>query len=179
MTLLWMMPLGCLPAPTYVYGQDLDQLELVLLSETAGIAPDTSVLDDPNNPFADGFDAEMRWTLTSDEQFIAGFYAWATTNASGPHGEAQFYTGLMLHRVYDYQLSEPDDRYLVWTLAVGAYQAVLDQYPDDLTYDATGTVGYRLVPLAYQGIVDLGGVPEGNWVQVTNADGGTDVVPGS
>ena len=143
------------------------------------MAPDTSVLDDPNNPFADGFDPEMRWTLTSDGQWIAAFYAWASHNAFGAHGEAQFYTAQALHQVYNRQLSQPDDRYLVWTLAIAGYQAVLDLFPEDVTYDVTGTVAYRLVPLAYQGILDLGGEPEGNWVVVTTEDGGTDVVPGS
>lgn len=168
---------GCIAEPPrYVYGEDLDALELVLWTRSVGVHPDVSVLDDPNNPFGVGMDSEVKWALTSDGAWIPAFYAWATTLATVPTGEAQFYTARALAEVYTRQLAAPEDRYHVWRLAVAGNQAVLDDFPDSVTYDAAGLVAYPLAPLAWQAILDLGGEPEGGWVEVATADGGSTVV---
>lgn len=178
--MLLLLTAACIDEPaTYVYGQDLDELELVLVSRDVGVYPDTSILDDANNPFVTGMDSELKWELTSAGAWVPAFYAWGTTLAYAPTGEAQFYTALSLGEIYARQLAEPEDLYFVWALAVDGYQAVLDHFPDSVTYDETGTIAYDLAPLAYQAIVALGGEPEGDWVVVVTEDGGTAVVPGS
>lgn len=181
MTTLIPLPLllaACLDEPArYVYGQDLDDLELVLWTREVGVHPDTSILDDPNNPFVAGMDGELRWELTADGAFVPAFYAWGTWLAREPGGEAQFYTALALAEIYVHQEHAPEDRYFVWERAIAGFQAVLDHFPDSVTYDATGTVPTRLAPWAYDAIVALGGEPQGDWVVVPTEDGGQTVVP--
>ncbi|MEZ4472835.1 MAG: hypothetical protein R3F60_19020 [bacterium] len=57
-------------------------------------------------------------------------------------------------------------------LAIAAFQAVLDDFPESVTFDATGTLAFGLATPAYEGIVELGGVPQGGWTLVATADGG-------
>ncbi len=171
---------GCIDEPPrYVYGTDLDDLELVLWSRSEGVYPDTSVLDDPNNPFASGVGGDIKWDLVSDQAWIPAFYAWGTVLAYEPSGEAQFYAATSMAEIYRRQLAADDDLYFTWVIAVDGFQAVLDSFPDSVTYDATGTISYRLAPLAWQAIVDLGGEPQGDWIVVQTEDGGTTIVPGS
>ena len=61
-------------------------------------------------------------------------------------------------------------------LAIDGYQSVLDNFPDSVTYDATGTIAYPLAPSAYAGIEALGGTVEGGWVRIPQDDGSTVVV---
>ena len=56
-------------------------------------------------------------------------------------------------------------------IAIGGYQAMLDNFPEARSYDISGRWSWPLAPLAYQGIVDLGGSPEGDWVLVDTPDG--------
>lgn len=168
---------GCVDEPArYVYGQDLDDLELVLWTRDVAVYPDTSILQDPNNPFVHGMDIETKWDLTSDGAYVPAFYAWGTWLAREPSGEAQFYTAWSLGEIYVHQICEPEDCYFVWERAVSGFQAVLDHFPDSVTYDITGTIPTRLAPWAYDAIVALGGEPQGDWVVVQTADGGTTVV---
>ena len=44
-------------------------------------------------------------------------------------------------------------------MAIDAYQAVLDHFPDDVTFDATVTFSFGLATPAYNGIIELGGAP--------------------
>lgn len=179
MTALILLLAGCIEQPPdYVYGQDLDDLELVLWTRSVGVYPDTSILDDPNNPFVYGMDGEVKWDLLADGAMIPSFYAWGTSLAYIPTGENQFYTALSLAEIYIHQEAAEEDLYFVWALAIDGFQAVLDHFPDSVTYDATGTIATPLAPWAYDAIVALGGTPEGSWVVVPNEDGGTTVVPG-
>lgn len=179
--MLLLLLTGCLEAPDYLYGQDLDALDFQLYSRDVGVYPDTSVLDDPNNPFAEvALGTDVQWDLTADEQWVGAFYAWSTLLATyQPTGESQYYTATALSQIYLREDADPDDLYFVWRNAVDGYQVVLDTFPDSQTYDATGSVGYDLAPLAYYAILALGGEPEGDWVEVVDADGNTTVVPGS
>ena len=95
-----------LPAPTYEYGIQLNDLELNLITENVGVYPDTSVLLDPNNPFRDGIqgDGETRFQAL-DAGPIPGFYAFATANAIIPFGENQFYAADNLKTIYQRQLA--------------------------------------------------------------------------
>lgn len=155
--------LACAPeAPaTWYYGEDLSQLAIVPVAWDEGVHPDTSVLDNPANPFAEGIDAEVKWQILAAD-CTPGFYAFATALAYQPTGEHQFYAARCLHTVYDAGRLAPDDTYWGWSAAVRGYQVVLDTFPDSVTYDATGTIAYPLAPLAYEAILDLGATPEGD-----------------
>jgi hypothetical protein len=173
------LPLGgcAVPAGEWVYGEALGDLEFHLVSLSMGVHPDQSVLLDPNNPFAEGgLDGDLRWDITSGGLPVPTFYAWATWLTAEPTGEAQFYTAQALHTIYDEGACANEDLFFVRGLAIDAYQAVLDHFPEDVSYDATGTIAYDLAPLAYAGIVELGGAVEGGWIEVVLSDGSTAVV---
>ncbi|MDG1480079.1 MAG: hypothetical protein P8R54_10845 [Myxococcota bacterium] len=171
--------LGCQtpPAATYHYGVPLDEVSFNLYSLSMGVYPDTSVLDDPANPFAGGgLDGDLRWDINSGGLSVAAFYAWATWLTYQPSGEAQFYSAASLHDVYGLGLCEDTDLYYVRGLALDGYQSMLDNFPDAVTYDATGTIAYSLAPQAIAGIEALGGTVEGGWTVITQDDGSTVVV---
>jgi hypothetical protein len=169
---------GCdTPVATYDYGVQLNDVEFNLHSVEMGVYPSLDVLGDPGNPFATtGMGRETKWDILSYEAWPAVFYAWATFLTQEPTGEAQFYTATAAANLYAYRDCEPDDLYYVRQIAIDGFQAVLDEFPESVTYDATGTYAYPLAPLAYQGIVSLGGVPKG-WALVTGEDGTQAVVP--
>lgn len=162
-------------APTWYYGDDLTDLSVIPVSWEEGVYPDTSVLADPNNPFADGIDSLVKWEILATD-CVPGFYAFATALATQPTGEHQFYTSNCLATVYQAARLAPEDTFWGWSAAVRGYQVVLDSFPDSVTYDATGTIAYPLAPLAFHGIQALGATPEG-WVEVITEDGSTAVVP--
>lgn len=147
------------PAAWY-YGEDLTTLTIVPVSWEEGVYPDTSVLEDPANPFASGIDREMKWEILATD-CVPGFYAFATALAGEPTGENQFYTAQCLQTVYDSARVAQEDTYWAWSAAVRGYQVVLDDFRDDVTYDATGTIPYDLAPLAWDAILTMGGTPEG------------------
>jgi hypothetical protein len=52
----------------------------------------------------------------------------------------------------------------------------LDCFPDSLLFETTGTFSFRLATLAYEEILDLGGLPQGDWILVTDSRGDPSVV---
>lgn len=170
---------GCPEAPTYVYPVDLQEIEFVLYDDTEGIYPSTAAADSPYNPFArSGMDDVNKWEIESSGAAAAAFYSWAMVNLRGPHGEAQYYTALNLQRIFQRDLAAPEDLYTVRTMAIAGYQAVLDNWPDDVTLAAEG-FRLPLSLLAYDGIISLGGYPEGGWIRLTDANGNAIVVQGA
>ena len=151
-------------------GAPLPDGPLVLYSADEGVHPDRSVLDDPGNPFADGAlsDAAI-WEIQRSGGAVAAFYAWATQNARGATGERQYYAALDLKVIFERELTEEPPA--VRARAIRAFQAVLDHFPDAVTYDATGTIAYELATPSVQAILDLGGEVQGGWVLVTREDG--------
>jgi len=161
-TLALLLPIaGCaLPAPTYEYGTPLNDLELNLFALDMGIYPSTSVLDDPNNPFAEtGVPGDLKWDINSDAGPVAAFYSWATVLTGEPTGENQYYTALSLTAIWSGDLVPPEELVYVRDMAIDAHMSVLENFPESVTYDATGTIPYDLAPLSYQAILDLGGTP--------------------
>jgi hypothetical protein len=141
-------------------------------SADIGITPDQSILDDPNNPFATDppTDGE-KWVLEANAGPVVAFYSWATLNAKNPYGEVQFYTAHDLEQIFRTGQAAEADLPAVATLAIRAYQAVLDKFPDSVTYDATGKIAYDLATPSLQGILGLGGMVTGGWVLVKSDDG--------
>ncbi|MBZ4396199.1 hypothetical protein OWM54_26720 [Myxococcus sp. MISCRS1] len=163
---------GCYDRASYVYGESMEDLTLQVHDATMGVHPSTTVLDDPNNPFVDSTPGtETKWLIQANAGPVASFYAWATLLARGPYGEAQYYVGLNLLGVYQNGLASQQDLPVVRELAIKAYQSVLDNFPDAVTYDATGTIQYELVTPAYKAIVEMGGTVTGGWVLVRTSSG--------
>lgn len=151
---------GCALEPgEWRTGEDLTELRFDPWTEDEGVHPDTSVLDDPNNPFASSLDpnSDLKWELL-ESGCDRGVYAFATALALQPTGEHQFYTASCMQQLYEGGRVADEDLYLVWTLAVRGYEEVLVSFPDDVTYDSTGTVAYPLAPLAEASLVALGAV---------------------
>ena len=166
---------GCPEPGVYRRGVNLNVLQFEYRSPTMGVHPDTSVLRDPNNPFAKGAGPETKWDVESFAVPAPRFYMWATALANEPIGENQWYTGNALRDIYNLEQAEAEDLVFVRQLAIDAYQTTLDAFPGSVTFDATGRIPFALGPLAYEGIVSLGGTPVG-WKLLYSDDGEAVVV---
>lgn len=163
---------GCSKDATFYYEDSLADLTLSFSDPDEGIHPSKAALSDPNNPFADAnVGGETKWQIQSGAGAIAAFYSWATILAHQPGGEAQFYVGKNLQTAFLSGDARVEDPAATQAQAIRAFQMVLDQFPDSVTYDATGTIAYDLATPAYQGIVALGGTVQGGWILVTKEDG--------
>ena len=169
---------GCGESGTYEYGVDLTKVTFEVTDLTMGVHPSRSVLDDPNNPFAAGISEETKWIIESHDDTTpdysgsaARFYAWSTILTAIPLGENQLYAATALHDMFLYEEVAPSDLVFVRDMAVAGYQSVLDNFPDSVSYDESGTFSFPLAPVAYAGILALGAVPQGGWVEITTEDG--------
>jgi len=96
-----------------------------LYCPNVGIAADTCVLSDPENPYAkQTVNDSIKWTLASAAASERDkFYVWATAQAHDPKGENQYNTALSLHELY-----HADSNILAQAQAKLAYRSVLDNY---------------------------------------------------
>ncbi len=167
---------GCSEATLYE-GDSFEGMTLTLYDADVGIYPSQSVLEDPNNPFAGSVMApQTKWDVQSSGEPVAAFYAWATVNAVGPYGESQYYTAFDLKAVFEAGAASVDELSKIREQAIRAFQTVLDEFPDAVTYDASGQIPYELATPSYNAIVELGGTVTGGWILVTTADGSTKAV---
>lgn len=174
---IFMMLAGCLEPAEFVYGDFVGQEPLRLYSEQVGVHPDTSVLEDPNNPFIGDIPAgDLKWDIESFGTDVAAFYSWASILAIEPTGEHQFYTAQNLANIYNNGLAVQEDLERVREQAIAAYQAVLDAFPEAESFDSTGTFAFELITPSYFAILDLGGIPDGAWLVVEDANGNPRVV---
>lgn len=171
--LLAALSASCAEGGEFLYGESVADLELRLHSPDVGVYPDTSVLDDENNPFAAVLVGDdTRWQIETQAGHVVAFYSWATLSARRPSGETQFYTAKNLAGVYKTGAAAQGDLPTVRLLAIRGFQALLDYFPDSVTYDATGTITYDLATPALEGILDLGGIVSGGWILVETSGGG-------
>ena len=101
---------------------------LNLYCADVGIAGETCVLDDPDNPYArTPFDiTQLFEELDVDAPGPkARFYLWATAQARSPQGVYQYFTAVNLHRLFGENGSE-----LIREQAKRAYRSLLDNYFD-------------------------------------------------
>jgi len=166
---------GCLDAPENYYGIDLVNLKFELESTEMGIHPSRAVMDAINNPFRDADPGETKWDLEAYGGSAAAFYGWATRLVNEPIGENQYYAAVALRRIYENREVASAVLPYVRDMAIAAYEAVLTWFPSSISFDPSGQFSYRLAPLAYYGIIDLGAIPPPGWVEIATADGGTDV----
>ena len=163
---------GCAADGDPVGPENLQGLILTLHSTNEGVYPDQSVLTDPNNPFANGtLRQDTIWLIQSRGGNVGAFYAWATECAHGCNGERQFYAATDLAAIYAGSQANPDQLELVRANAIKGFQAVLDNFPKDVTYAADGVTTYSLATLSLKGILALGGKATGGWVLVPTDDG--------
>ena len=170
--------LGCEIEPSeYQYGFNVTGQRFQLYNDKVGIHPNQDVLLDPNNPFMDyGVGSETKWDILATGGNVATFYAWATLLANQPNGEHQFFTGIGLRGIYETQEVSGEDLATVREMAIAAFQSVLDNFPESVTFDASGERPTRLATFAFNEIIALGGQVRGDWVLVQLPSGGTEAV---
>lgn len=121
---------------------------LNLFCEDVGIAGETCVLDDPENPFA--IVATLEFDVNDPDgptkfDLLAGipagptgakarFYLWATALARRQSGENQWYTARALHELFDANSNPVSKDEIVRAQALKAYRSVLDNYFGSVTF---------------------------------------------
>ena len=122
---------------------------LNLYCENVGIADETCVLDDPENPYATVTIIEPSATDSGNKFDLfdaipegptgakAAFYLWATALAYRQSGENQYYTALALHELFDANSNaignEGSEDELIREHAKKAYRSVLDNFFGSVT----------------------------------------------
>jgi len=116
---------------------------LNLYCENVGIADETCVLGDPENPYSStpipefdpnaDPDAPTKFDLADSipagpSGAKARFYFWATALARRQSGENQYYTALALHELYTANSNAISVDELIQDHALKAYQSVLDNF---------------------------------------------------
>ncbi len=160
----------------YIVPIDLSTLTFELHSVKMGIYPDESVMTDPNNMFVEdpifialGDDPGFRWRsliyaddngLEEPQAHILAFYCWATVLVKEKTGEAQFYAATRLKAIYENELVDEATLPTVKQMALNGFYAVLEHFPDSVTYDETGTTAFKLSEWAKHHIEQLGGNPD-------------------
>ena len=129
---------------------------LNLFCDDIGIATETCVLDDPDNPYANIPFATANPPADDEpgEDFnrakfalaaaVAGnpkatFYVYATAQARAPSGENQWYTARALHELYTATVAAaPPGSDLIKEQTIRAYRSALDNYFDSATFFIAG-----------------------------------------
>jgi hypothetical protein len=123
-----------------------------LRSEDEGLFPDDSVLDNPNNPFANSAfpDLESYFELNEDlPSALTRYYLWATALANLAAPETQFLVAQSLHELY----TEGGDP-LARVQAIRAYRSALDNFFDSkFFFTADFLTGEPLVGTAVKNLI--------------------------
>ena len=165
---------ACAPVPQteYDYGFALIDIEFEFYSRDEGIYPSTITLQNPNNPFRER--STDKWLIENSGFPSAAFYSWTTNLAYEPIGENQFYTAKSLETLYR-SGKYRDEHYALWEMSIAGYQSVLDNFSDSFSY-TEDLVAFPLAPLAFDSIVNLGGVVSG-WSKVNDENGNPQIIP--
>jgi hypothetical protein len=164
----------------FVFEENISGLQFEFFHPDEGVHPSKVVLENPRNPFAfGGINQDYKFAILGAGGNAGAFYAWATLLANEPTGEHQFYTATKLKDIYDAREVEGPDRERVRRMAIRAFQAVLDDFPDAVTFDETVTQSFRVATPALIGILDLNGDVLGDWVLVVGVDGEPVAVKGA
>lgn len=144
---------------SYLTPQALPTGNLVLKSADAGVFPDRSVLDDPDNPFSHcPITEQLKWR---DQGGVEGgygsglskarFYLWSTLLIREPWGEPQYYTALALLEQWELNSST-----VLSNQAVRAYRALLENFFRDLAVTPSGTLERIALWAAYDLKIRMG-----------------------
>ncbi|HEX4457979.1 MAG TPA: hypothetical protein VIA18_08405 [Polyangia bacterium] len=170
---------GCTEKPAYLYGEDLSGVQFKFYNATEGIYPDTSVLQDPNNPFKSDPCSDQapdggiagKWQIQGSTKAgpVVAFYCWATLMASAANGETQYYVGFNLQQIFQSgRVTDPTTQGQVAALGVAAYTSVLLNFPAAVTYDSTGMNASELATPSCEGIFALSGKLPAGWTLITD-----------
>ncbi len=163
---------ACGDDPAYEFGIPTSDIQFELFNVTEGIHPSKVTLSNPRNPFRRiVISDDQKFALQNSDSSAAAFYAWAALLAKIPIGENQFFVAVSLRDIYESDELAEEDRETVRQMAVNGFQAVLDCFPESLLFDASGTFGLRFATLAYVQILELQGVPQGDWTLVEDTNG--------
>ncbi len=163
-----------------VFGENITATTFEFYNETEGIHPSDAVLSNPRNPFRDHpITDDMKFEILANGGNAGAFYAWATLLARQPTGEHQHFAAIKLRDIYNAGEVEGGDREQVRQMAIAGFQAVLDFFPDSVTFDVTATQTFRLATPALLGILDLNGDVEGDWVLIVDQNGEPVAIKGS
>ncbi len=177
---LAVLAVACGDAPEFRFGRNITGIEFEFFDESEGVHPSKVTLENPRNPFREySIGEDARFEILANGGNAGAFYAWATLLANIPIGENQFYTAAKLRDIYESGELAEEDRETVRQMAVDGFQAILDCFPDSLLFETTGTFAFRLATLAYEEIIGLGGVVEGDWVLVQDPNGDLEAVQSS
>jgi len=156
---------ACGEAPEYRFGENITGIQFELFDVTEGIHPSKVTLNNPRNPFREfNVGEDTKFDILDSGGNAGAFYAWATVLAGQPTGENQFYTATKLRDIFLANEVTQEDRGTVRQMAIDGFQRVLDCFPNSVFFDVTGTFSRRLATSAYLEILELGGVPQGDWV---------------
>ncbi len=171
---------ACGDDPEPVFGVNLSGLTYQFFDETEGVHPSTAVLDNPRNPFRFlGISDTTKFAILGGGGNAGAFYAWATLLVRQPTGEHQFFTANKLRDILEAGEVEGPNRETVRQMAINGYQAILDDFPDSVIFDSTGTQFFRLATPAVIGILDLNGEVFGDWVLVPDQNGDLVAIKGA
>jgi len=138
--------LGC-EAPDPEEGVNVSAVDLpedyyiTFYCEDEGIYPNTCVLDNPDNPYANATYAEFddpdddvelvtKWDMhDAAPSAKARFYLWSTQLTRIPAGENQYYAARALHEIYTVDQNE-----ITKEQVIKAYRSVLDNFFGHVTY---------------------------------------------
>ncbi|MFN3202087.1 MAG: hypothetical protein ACE366_27015 [Bradymonadia bacterium] len=162
---------GCVDAPDYFYAEKVTDQQFVPLNTTVGVYPDDTVVIDPNNPFRNyGIGAETKWDIEGDGDPVAGFYSWATLLTQIPTGEHQYYAALNMKAIYESGQTADEHIEATRELAIAGFRSLLENFPESVTFDPTGTQAFPLSTPALQALIDLDSSAPG-WALVTTPEG--------
>lgn len=163
---------SCGDDPEFRFGENISGVEFEFFDTTEGIHPSKVTLFNPHNPFREySVSDDTKFDILANGGNAGAFYAWATLLANIPIGEHQFFTAAKLRDMYEANELQEEDRETVRLMAIAGFQTILDCFPDSLLFDETGTFGRDLATPAFLEILDLRGVPEGDWVLVEDTRG--------
>lgn len=174
---LVLVAVACGDDAAYEFGFNITGIQYEFFNVTEGIHPSKVTLDNPRNPFREfGVSDDTKFDILGNGGNAGAFYAWATVLANIPIGENQYFTAIKLRDIYESNELAEEDRETVRQMAVDGFQALLDCFPESLLFESSGTLALRLAPLAYAQILELGGVPQGDWIVVVDSRGNATAV---
>ena len=168
--------MGCeAPQPYYYRGMNLLDVEFVYADVEHGTYPNTGILNHPTNPIDQAL-FEGKWDVEAFGYAPASYYVWATQLAVEATGDNQYYTAQALTSIYSLDMMDEYERYHVWQMAVNAHTALLEHFPDSVSYLADGVTYFPLAPLSYEALLSLG-ADVSDWERIETEDGGFVIVP--
>lgn len=163
---------SCGDEPVPRFGFNTSGIQFEVFNTTEGIHPSDVTLDNPRNPFRQfAIGDDTKFEILDGGGNAGAFYAWATVLANIPIGENQYFAAVKLRDIYRANEVPPEQRETVRLMAINAFQAVLDCFPDSLLFDVSGEISLRLSTLAFVEITELNGVVQGDWELVTDSRG--------